>query len=342
MDLDTGEIMVGIEEWPAGDQAWVRRYRLAITGKHVPASSVLAREEELLDATRETGLPAAELFGDAKTLAIEDAAELATTDEIVRTSLGGGLKPALREVAGTWVGIAAVAVVIMILRHGWLVDLDVGHVLIAASVAAGYLGWKAWRALFTAGRAGLAGGTLIAVGTVVVAGLASAANLGPGHIAASNVPVLILAPSLLGPGIVVLLVLSRMPQHALRSSWDDDAWLHRFRGGLRARLMPSVTARGHVAEVEQALTCAGNSAYAEFGHPLSFARELAAADRATRARQWWAVTTSNTIGPLLLAGLMLTNQSWGILTVPVAACFVLSAVVAFSAGWSDRPGRMKR
>ncbi len=75
--------------------------------------------------------------------------------------------------------------------------------------------------------------------------------------------------------------------------------------------MPSVTARGHVAEIEQALERVGNSAYAEFGHPLSFARELAAADRATRAWQWWAVTTSSTVVPLLLAGLMLTNQSWG-------------------------------
>ena len=81
-------------------------------------------------------MPAAELFGDARTLATEDAAELATVDEMVRTSLGGGLKPALREIAGTWVGIGAVAVLIMVLRHGWSVDLDVAHVLVAASVAA--------------------------------------------------------------------------------------------------------------------------------------------------------------------------------------------------------------
>lgn len=331
-----------IKEWPASDQGWVVRYRLAMTNKHVPASSLVEREQELLGAIREAGVPAAELFGDAKTLATEDAAGLATTDEMVRTSLGGGLKPALREIAGTWVGIGAVAVLILFLRHGWSVDLEVSYVLVAASVAAAFLGWEVGRALFTAGRSGSAIGALIAVGTVVVAGIASATNLGPGHIAASDVPVLLLAPVILGPGIVVLLVLSRMPQHDLRSTWDDGAWLRRFRGGLRSRLMPSDTARDHVAEVEQALEWAGTTAYTEFGHPLSFARELAAADRATRARQWWAVTTVSTGAPLLMAALILTNQSWGILTVPIAVGFALSAVVAFSVGRSDRPRMMER
>lgn len=331
-----------IDEWPASDQAWARRYRLAMTGKHVPALSLVEREQDLLDAIREAGMPAAELFGDAKTLATEDAAELVTMDEMVRTSMGGGPKPALREIAGTWVGIGAVAVLIMVLRDGWIVDLDVSHVLVAASVAVAFLGWNVGLALFTAGRSGSAIGALIAVGTVVVAGIASAANLGPGHMAATDVPVLLLAPVMLGPGIVVLLVLSRMPQHDLRSTWDDGAWLRRFRGGLRSRLMPPKTARGHVAEVEQALEWAGTTAYTEFGHPLSFARELAAADRATRARQRWAVTTVSTGGPLLIAALILTNQSWGMLTVPVAVGFVLSAVIAFSVGWNDQPQMMKR
>lgn len=333
---------MGIEKWPAGDQEWATRYRLAMKGKPVPSLSLQEREQELLNATHESGMPAAELFGDARTLATEDAAELATVDEMVRTSLGGGLKPALREIAGTSVGIGVVAVLIMVMRHGWFVDLDVAHVLIAASVAAALLGWKIGRALFAGGRAGSAVGALIAVGTVSAAGIASAANLGPGHIAAGDVPVLLLALVMLGPGIVVLVVLGRMPQQALRETWDDSAWLRRFRGGLRSRLMPSVIARAHVAEVEQALAWTGATAYAEFGHPLSFARELSAADRVTRARQWWAVTTATTGGPLVIAALILTNQSWGMLTFPIAVGFALSAVVALSVGWSDRPRRVMR
>jgi hypothetical protein len=333
---------VDVKEWPAGDQGWVTRYRLAMKGKHVPAFSLLEREQELLAAIREAEAPAVQLFGDAKTLATEDAAELATADEAVRTSLGGGLRPALREVAGTWVGIGAVAVLLMVMRHGWSVDLDTSHVLVAASVAIAFLGWKVGHALFAAGRSGSAVGALIAVGTVIVAGIASAAHLGPGHIAASDVPVFLLAPVMLGPGIVVLIVLTQLPQQALRETWDDGQWLRSFRGGLRSRLMPSATARGHVAEIEQALKWAGTTAYTEFGHPLSFARELAAADRVTRARQWWAVTTATTGGPLLMAVLILTNQSWGILTVPIAVAFVLTAAVALSVGWGDRPRMMKR
>jgi hypothetical protein len=230
----------------------------------------------------------------------------------------------------------------MVIREGWFVDLDVAHVLLAVSVAAAFLGWRVVHALFAAGRAGSAAGALIAVGLVIGAGIASAVNLGPGHIAASEVPVLLLALVILGPGVIVLVVLSRMSQQELRETWDDSDWFRRFRGGLRARLMPSATARDHVAEVEQALGWSGTTAYTEFGHPLSFARELAAADRVAVARQWWAVTMATTGGPLLIAVLILINQSWGMLTVPIAIGFVLSAVVALSAGWNGRPRRLSQ
>lgn len=63
-----------------------------MTGTDVPAPSVTAREQELRRAVRAAQTPAADLFGDARTLAAEDALELATADEAVRTSLGGGLR----------------------------------------------------------------------------------------------------------------------------------------------------------------------------------------------------------------------------------------------------------
>lgn len=331
-----------VREWPEDDQKWASQYRLTMKGKSVPVPSLSGRERELLDAIHESGIAAAALFGDARALAIEDAGELATTDEMVRTSVGGGLKSALREIAGTWVGIGVGVVLIMVVREGWLVDLDVAQVLVAVSVAAAFLGWRVGRALFASGRAGSTVGALIAIGLLVGAGIASAVNVGPGHIAASGVPVLLLALVILGPGVVVLTVLSRMSQQELRETWDDRDWFRRFRGGLRARLMDSATARDHVAEVEQALRWAGTTAYAEFGHPLSFARELAAVDRVALARQWWAVTTATTGGPLLIAVLILTNRSWGILTVPIAIGFVLFAVLALGSGWNNRPGRLPR
>ena len=102
--------MRGKSAWPVGDQQWVARYRASIAGKHVPAHALEERERELLRALRDAEVPAAELFGDADTLATEDTAELATVDEEVRASLGGGPQPALREVGNTLMGIGVVAV----------------------------------------------------------------------------------------------------------------------------------------------------------------------------------------------------------------------------------------
>lgn len=323
--------------WPVRDHAWVTRYRASMARQHVPALALEGRERQLLDAVQSAEAPAADLFGDADALATEDAAELATVDEAVRTSLGGGLRPALLEIGGSLTGIGGVGVLLMIIRGGWSVDIDAAHVLVAAGVLVVFVGWLVFRALFSAGRSVAAVVALGFAGVLAVAGIASAATLGLGHIAASNVPVPLLALGMLGPGVVALVAVSRMPQQGLREAWDDSDWLRRFRGGLRARLMPEDTARGHVAEIEQALRSEGASAFAEFGHPLVLARELAATDRTARARRWWATAIAGTGAPLVIAMLVLTNDSWGVLTIPVAIAFVLTAAVTLVVGWNDRP-----
>lgn len=329
--------MVGARVWPVGDQEWIARYRMSMAGKHVPALSLEERERELLDAVREIKAPAAELFGDAEELASEDAAELTTVDEAVRTSLGGGLRPALREVGGMLVGIGAVAALLLIIRSGWSVDIDTALTLVAASVLVVFVGWVVGRALFSAGRSASAVGALGVAGALAVAGIASAADLGSGNIAASDVPVPLLALGMLAPGVATLVVASRMPQQVLCESWDDLEWLRRFRGGLRARLMPAATARGHVAEIEQTLAAGGTSAYSEFGHPLALAREVAAADRAARARLWAVSTIAAAGAPLGIAVLVLANQSWGTLTVPVTVALVLVGAITLVFGWRGRP-----
>lgn len=329
--------MADTKTWPARDQKWVARYRTSMATKCVPVTAREEREQELLGAVREAGLPAAEIFGDAHTLAAEDAAELATVDEAVRTSEGGGLRPALREVGGTLVGMGVVSIVLMVLRGGWSVDLNIALILIAASVVVAFVGWVVGRAFFSAGRSVAVAGTLVTAGAVALAGIASAATLGPGHIVASDVPVLPLGLALLAPGVVTLGVSIRMPQQTLRESWDDTDWLSRFRGGLRARLVPAATARGHVAEIKQSLGVGGASAYAEYGHPLGLARELAEADRTARARRWWVSTLAGTVTPLVIATLIFTMQSWGALTIPVVIFLLLSALITPGVGWADRP-----
>ncbi len=329
--------MTNKRAWPGVDQEWVERYRTSIAGKYVPAHALEERERELLNAVRDAGVPAAELFGEADALAAEDAAELATVDEEVRASLAGGLRPALREVGNTLMGIGIVAVLIMIVRHGWSVDIDIALMMVVGAVTVVFVGWVVARALFAAGRPACAVGALIAASAAALAAIASAASLGAGHIAASGVPTPLLALGMLAPGVVALVAASRMPLQESRDDWDDAEWLRRFRGGLRARLMSATTARGHVAEIEQALVTAETSAYEEFGHPLTLARELAAADRAARKRRWWVSTISGVGAPLAIAALVLVNNSWGALTIPTAVALLLGSASAAVVGWRDRP-----
>jgi hypothetical protein len=310
---------------------------MSIADKHVPAQALREREHELLIAVREAEVSAAELFGDADVLAAEDALELATVDEEVRTSLGGGLQPALREVGNTLVGIGIVAVLIMVVRHGWSLDVDIALGLVAGSVVAVFVGWVVSRAVFAAGRTAPAVGVLIASGSAALAGVASAASLGAGHIAASNVPTPLLAAGLLAPGVAALVAASRMTRRAPQECWDDAEWLHRFRGSLRAHLMAAHTARDHVAEIEQALVTGNTSAFAEFGHPLTLAREVAAADSVARQRRWWLSTVAGTGAPLAIGALVIVNQSWGVLTIPVSLAFLLAGVIAPIVRWDDRP-----
>jgi hypothetical protein len=328
--------------WPVGDKAWVTRYRAAMSAKHVPAQVLEERERELLDAAHGADLSAAELFGDAEALASEDAAELATTDEAVRTSLGGGLRPALREVGGALIGIGVVAVAATVVRHGWFVDIDIAHVLVAWSVLVAFLGWIIGRAFLSAGRPVPAIGALIVVAVVFAASIVSAATLGSGHIAASNVPVPLLALVLLAPGVIALVAGNRTPQPVLREGWNDDEWLRRLHSGLRTSLVPAATAREHIAEIEHVVRATPTSAFAEYGHPLVLARELAAADRTARARRWWVSTIAGTGTPLVIAALILINHSWGALTIPLAGLVVIAAAIALRAGWSDRPWAAKK
>jgi hypothetical protein len=328
--------------WPERDQRWVERYRRSMTGKHVPADALAERERELLQAVRETGIPAAELLGDADALAADDVAELATVEEAVRASEGGGLRPALRELGGTLVSISTVAVVLMAIRDGWSVDVEVGAALVAGSVAAVFVGWVVGRALFAAGRLHAAVGVVVAAVALAVGGIAWAATMGPGHVAAHGVPVPLLGVGLIAPGVLALVVAARMPHPSLRESWDDDEWLRRFRTALRSRLVPSATARDHVAEVEQAIAAGATSAFAEYGHPLVLARRLAQADHTARARRWWVSTVAGTGTPLVIAALVVTMGTWGPLTVPAALFLLLSGLATLAVGWGDRPGMERR
>ena len=332
---------MNVTMWAQQDQGWVSRYRTSMTGKHVPALALQERESELLDAVREAGVPAAELFGDANALATEDAVELATPDEAVRMSLGGGLRRALREVGGTLSGLAAVSLLSILFRGGWSVDVPITSALIAVSLTVGYTGWVVSRALFSGGRPIATSGVLAAAGAVAVAGIAWAARLNADDVVARDVSVPLMGLGMLAPGVLVLVAASRLPQPTLREDWDDAEWLRRFRSGLRTRLVPSATTRGHVDEVHQTIKAGTASAFEEFGHPLVLARQLSEADRTGRTRRWWVSVIAGTGTPLAAAALTQTNDSWGAVTRPLVVIFVLLAVVSLLVRWRDRPWRTR-
>ncbi|MBB2975701.1 hypothetical protein FHX49_001268 [Microbacterium endophyticum] len=315
---------------------------MAIAGKAVPAPVREARELELLEAVRNAATPAADLFGDAGELAAEDAAELATAEEVVRLSTGGGLRPALREVGGVMLGVAVVATMLLLLRSGWFVDLDIAHIMVAMGLAMVFIGWIVGRALSSAGLTVAAVSVLVASCAIAVAAISSATKLGSGYIAASNVSVLLVALILLTPGIAALVIAGRMPQQTLAQNWDDAAWLKRFRGGLRSRLMPAATAHEHAAEISQALEGGVGPAHKEFGHPLALARELADLDHTARSRRWWLSTIVGTVVPLTIATAIITMNSWGVFTIPVAVILLISSSVAPVVGWRTRPWAKSR
>ena len=217
--------------WPQQDQGWVSRYRTSMTGRHVPA------------------------------------VELATPDEAARMSLRGGLRPALREVGGTLVGLTAVPLLIILFRGGWSVDVPITSALIAVSLTVGYTGWVVSRALFSGGRPIATSGVLAAAGAVAgavaVAGIAWAARLNADDVVARDVCVPLMGRGVLAPGTLVLVAARRLPQPTLREDWDDAEWLRRFRSGLRTRLVPSATTRGHLDEVHQTIKAGTASAFEE-------------------------------------------------------------------------------
>ncbi|MFN3600824.1 MAG: hypothetical protein ACK4UY_05480 [Dietzia sp.] len=306
-----------------------------MTGKNVARETVDERERELRAVVLRAGGSAVELFGDAQELAEDDAAELVTATDVVRTGEGGGLRSACREVGDTLLGVGAVSVVLLAIRSGWRVDVDVALVLVAVSVAVLIAGVTIGRTLFAAGMTGAMTGVLSLAGVLAAVGIATAASMGTGHIAVHDAPVLVLAVGMLAPGIAVRALGSLAPRPALREDWDDARWLERFRGGLRARLVPAAVARGHVAEI--AASSGSGTASAEFGHPLVLARELADADRTARMRRWWVSIVTGTGIPLVVAAMVVAGNGWGAWTIPVAVLLMMVALISLLLGWSARP-----
>ncbi len=254
-----------------------------------------------------------------------------------------GSRATIRDAGGTLVAMGLATTLLTIMRTGWYADIEAAHCVFAVGVLVAFLGWTVMRASLAAGRTAPAITALVTVSALGLAGISGAAGLGAAQTVARNVPAALLGVGLLLPGILVLVISSRMATVEVRESWTKEEWLRRFRGGLRARLVPSATVRAHCAEIEQALSCSAGRAegapYALLGHPAVAARDLAATDKTSTARRWWLWSVSGAVLPLVTVGLILTTGSWGVLTFPLAGLLLLAAPMRWMSTWGDRPWR---
>lgn len=161
-------MVLTVKSWPAADREWAAAYRMRMRGEDVPAPALDERERELLEAVHGARRSARELFGDPAALAAEDCAALATTEEAVSGSLGGGLRPALAEVGGTLLAIGAVAAGGTVVRSGSSADIRVADAVIAAGLLPVFLGWFVVRAVLRGGRSATAVGVFVSAGAIAL------------------------------------------------------------------------------------------------------------------------------------------------------------------------------
>jgi hypothetical protein len=324
--------------WPATDRPWLDRYRGALAAHAVPDAARERRERELLEAVIASGEPAERVLGEARAVAAEVAAELATREEeVVRSE--ASLRPAVVQLGGTLLGLALVAAATLGVRAGWTFDLALAELLVAAGVAAFLVLWTIGRSLLAGGRPGATTAVVIAGIATAVGGAVLAARVGPGQVLLADAPTLLAALVLALPGVALLVVARRMRAARLREDWSDDAWLRRFRGALRSRLVPRARVEAHVTEAASVVAEAGEgAAHREFGHPLAYARELADADARSRSRRWRLAALAGVGAPLAVAALVLVTPGSDAIEWLELVVLALLALVGAVSAWRSRPG----
>lgn len=330
--------MPSAPEWPTADRAWLDRYRGALSVHAVPDAAREERERELLEAVVASGEPADRVLGEPRSVAAEVAAELATRDEeVVRSE--ASLRPAVLQLGGTLLALALVAAATLAARAGWSFGLGLAELLVATGVAAFLVIWTVGRSLLAGGRPGATTAAILAGVAIAVGCVALAARVGPGRVLLEDVPTPLAALVMLLPGAALLVLASRMPATRLREEWSDDAWLRRFRGGLRSRLVPASRIEAHVAEAASVIAQAGErSAYREFGHPLAYARELADVDAQSCARRWRLAAAAGVGAPLAIAALILLTPGTDAVEAFELLVLAVLALVGAASAWRSRPG----
>ncbi|MGL3150046.1 hypothetical protein ACSS7Z_06750 [Microbacterium sp. A82] len=326
--------MASIDDWPERDKKWASRYMVAVAHPRVPSEAREERARELISSLHAADVSADVLFGDPVEIAREDVLALGTEDEAVAASEGGGLRQALAYTGTALTFLGASSALVMLTRGVWRTDIGVGQLWVVLGIAAATIAANLAWTLFIAGRARWAIGFGVGGVAVMLACVGVAANADPDRTLFADVPIWMLMIAMVLPGVAVLLVARAVPRRPLRSAWSDDEWLARFRGAMRSRGISEKAAREHERSVRAA---AHGDCYGEFGHPVAFARSLAAEDNSAAVRRWRWSTSFGVGVPLMLCVLISFTGSFGAWKEPAMLFLFISSVVTGYMNWRHRP-----
>lgn len=304
----------------------------------VSVEAVQARLEQLRVAVLEAGEAAEVVLGDPAVLAASDVEDLSTLEEELRTAGVAGPRGVLTKLGFALILMAVPA--FLLTDVGWRVDVPPGVIAIVGAFFAGAIGVASAILCFRAARPVAMLFSMVFWLSVVLACVAVGTAYRDVEPLATDVPVLLVGAFLLVPGVVVLVIARRVPESSPRSQWDDSDWLRRFRGALLLQGVSRSRIREQELEVRQMMSEAGaTSLYDECGHPIGFARQIAAHDRTAKVRRWGWVNVAQVFIPVFIALVALPggDQSWTWWRIVIVGFAVLLFVGSVADQWRSRP-----
>lgn len=319
------------------DEKWGKRYVATLAWQDgVDRETLVARQNELVDAIGAAGIPADELFGDPVELARTDGAELGTAEVVATSEEGVGQRDILTVAGSFLIFQGIVAGIVVLVGSDGPVDVTVGPVVLFAAIAATMLAVFVAVGELSAGRARRAMVSGAAAVVALIGGAVLAAWAGDRTMLVAGVPAWGVALACLVPGVLVLGVGRIVPERKPQTEWTDDEWFARLRDGLRARGVSAAAAGEHERTLRADVA---TTAVDDYGQPGAMARRLAADDPAAPRRTWRlkvAITAVLAVGITLgaVASLVDEGLSWG--SVPFLAILVLLAPTAVKV-WRSGP-----
>ena len=324
--------------WPERDRPWQAAYLWRVTQPEVSAEAIAARLDELLDAVLEADAPAEELFGDPETLAADDVAELGTAEEIVRSSFGSGAKQTLLLMGVMLLVPIIPLLIVLLISTGWEVDLTARTLVFCGFLALLLASCAVIRALHDAG---LPKGVMAMVAVAValfVAAVAVAMTADPLPPLARDVPTLLVILGAAVPGAALLLISFFLPDKLLREKWSEDQWMRRFRAVLISRGLSRQQALEHVRELQTSRAEGSESAFAEYGHPVAFARRMTEHAPEAKRRRWMAGGAVEIVVPAILLVFGATNADlWWWVRLLIGIVGAVWLVLNLRSTWESRP-----